>query len=362
MKILQTCRSLGAGGIEAIVCGLSNELAKSNQVTVCTLKQNKDDDLFYNRLEPSIKKETIGKTETTSPFKVIFKVYSYIKSRDFEVVQIHGFFYYYLLAILLLHKKKRFYYTVHSDAWKENNPWDLRLLAIKRFCFRKKWVRPITISPASKESFSRLYQCESQLILNGVIPPAFSLKDMTTPYRLTSQTRLFVNPGRICPQKNQGMLCRVFDRLIKEGRDVCLIIAGPNHVESSFKEIEPFLSDRIRYIGESSDIPSLLHYADGMALSSAWEGMPVVILEALAAGCPCICTPVGGVVNMIEPGNNGFLSASVSEDDFYRAMIQFLSLSESEIAEMRDNARKSFEPYNVEIMAANYYNYYRSNA
>lgn len=356
------CRSMGAGGIEAIVCGLANELAKNNTVTVCTLRQYKDDDLFYHRLDPGVRKETLGKTEETSPLKVIFQVYSYLKRGDFDIIQIHGFFYYYLLAVLFLHRKKRFYYTVHSDAWKENNPWDLRLLRIKRFCFQKKWIHPITISPASKDSFTRLYHCESKLILNGVTRPVFSRTDVSSPYRLTSDTRLFVNPGRICPQKNQGMLCRVFDRLIKEGWDICLVIAGPNHVESSYKEIEPFLSERIRYIGESSDVPSLLYYADGMALSSAWEGMPVVIIESLAAGCPCICTPVGGVVNMIENGANGYLSQSVSEEDYYQAMIQFLSLSEKEALEMREKARASFAPYDVAIMAENYYNYYLNNA
>ena len=163
---------MGAGGIEAIVCGLSNELAKRHTVTVCTLRQPVEGEVFYERLSPAVRKETIGKTEATSPVKVVFQVYRYIRKGDFDVVHIHSFFYFYVLAILFLHRRKKFFYTVHSDASKENMPWDIRLLPLKRFCFRKGWIRPVTISPASQESFYRLYNCESKLIRNGIPRPS----------------------------------------------------------------------------------------------------------------------------------------------------------------------------------------------
>lgn len=349
---------MGAGGIEAIVCGLSNELAKAHAVTVCTLRQPIAGEVFYERLSPAVRKETIGKTEATSPVKVVFQIYQYLKKSDFEVVHIHSFFYFYALAVLLLHRKKRFFYTVHSDASKENMPWDLRLLAFKRFCFRRGWVHPVTISPASQASFRQLYHCNSSLIPNGIPRPVVVAGDVAVPYRLTPQTRVFVNPGRIDPAKNQGMLCRVFDRLVREGHDVCLLIAGPNCKEVSYREMEPYFSERIRYIGECPDIPSLLGGADGMVLSSLYEGMPVVVIEAFAVGCPCICTPVGGIVNMIEDGVNGLLSAAVSEEAYYDAMLRFLSLSEDEIAALRQRTRDSFEPYDIAHMAANYYQCY----
>lgn len=345
---------MGAGGIEAIICGLSNELAKAHEVTVCTLRQPVEGEVFYERLAPAVRKETIGKTEATSPVKVVFQVYKYLKKSDFDVVHIHCFFYFYILAVLLLHRKKRFFYTVHNDAEKENMPWDRRLLAIKRFCFRKGWIHPVTISPASQESFYRLYHCDSTLIQNGTPRPAVVSAPVAAPYRLTPRTRVLVNPARIDPQKNQGMLCRVVDRLVREGHDICLVIAGPNHKEVSYREMEPFFSDRIRYIGECADIPSLLHDADGMVLSSVYEGMPVVIIEAFAVGCPCICTPVGGIVNMIEDGVNGFLSTEVSEEAYYAALHRFLSLTEEENAALRRRTQDSFEPYDIARMASDY--------
>ena len=151
-------RSLGAGGIEAIVCGLSNELVKQNEVTVCTISKPYPTDYYYSRLANEVIKETINEDGNKSAIKNVFKIFRFIKNGKYDIVHLHGFFYFYSLSVILLHNKTKFFYTVHSDALKENNPWDLRLLALKRFCFKKKWLRPITISPSSKESFSEFVE------------------------------------------------------------------------------------------------------------------------------------------------------------------------------------------------------------
>ena len=357
MRIVQMCRSLGAGGIEAIVCGLSNELVKTDDVTVCTLRPSSDNDLFYTRLDSKIKKESIGKGGE-SPLSTVFRVYKYLNNSRFDIVHIHGFFYFYLLAVILLHKKTRFVYTVHSDALKENNPWDLRLLALKRFCFKRKWIYPVTISTASKQSFTELYCVDSQLIMNGIAKPAVSddLHPMDR-YRNTPETKVFIHAGRISLEKNQGMMC-VFDRLIKEGEDVSLVLAGPMHSSAAMDTISPFLSDRIHYIGESSQIPEMMHDSFGMCLTSFYEGLPVVLLEALSTGCIPVCTPVGGIVDIIKDGMNGFLSASISEDDYYAALKRLLGLSLPEEQKLRLACEASFSPFNISVMADNYLRYY----
>lgn len=359
MRILQTCRSLGAGGIEAMVCGLANELAKADAVTVCTLKKPFQGDLFYNRLSPEVNKQSINQSDKDSPIHTVLQVVRFIQKGNFDIVHIHGFFYFYLLAILLLHKKTKFYYTVHSDAYKENNPWDLRLIKIKRLCFQKGWVKPITISHASKESFTKLYGCESKLIHNGTPRPLFSSENQISKYKITNGTKVFFHAGRICPEKNQTMLCRVFDRLIKEGEDVSLIIAGPFHVAASYDEIKPFFSNRIRYIGEQSDVPSLMHYSDAFCLTSHYEGMPIVLIEAFASGCTPICTAVGGVVNMITDGVNGFLAQDTSENCYYQTVRRFLKLPESKISEIRDNCIRTFEHYDINKVAQEYRRYFQ---
>lgn len=360
MKILQFHRYLGAGGIEAMVCGLSNEMAKTEDVTVCTVIRPYESDVFYNKLSPLVKKATLDKHDERPPFKEIFKIVRFIKKGHYDVVHIHGFFYYYALAVLLLHKKTHFFFTAHNDALMENTPWDLRILWLKKWYFKKGWMHPVTISPASQESFYELYGCDSRMIKNGVVKPDVNTEsDPMAKFRVTSRTKVFLNPGRICPQKNQGMLCRVFDRLIKDGEDVALVIAGPNHSQSIYDEIKAHFSERITYIGEQTDVPSLLFHSDAMCLSSEYEGLPVVLLEALSVGCIPVCTPVGGIVNVLVDHETGILSESCGESAYYYALKRFLAMTEDCLALMQKKCLDSFSGYDMEITAEEYLKYYR---
>lgn len=359
MRIAQMHRSLGAGGIEAMVCSLSNELAKEHDVTVCTIITPSPGDKFYRELVPEIKRDTIGRKGEGRPFKEIFRIARFVRKGKFDLVHIHGFFYYYVLAILLYHRKTCFCYTIHSNALKENNPWDLRILRIKRFCFRKGWLHPITISPTSQESFSELYGCDSKMIPNGVARPVPSGESKLDSYRITPATKVFLHASRISPEKNQLMLCRVFDRLVREGKDVVLAVAGPIHHHEIFDQMKVYFNDRIHYIDVRSDIPELLCSADGMCLTSFYEGLPVILLESLSAGCIPLCTPVGGIPDVVEDGKNGFLSEDVSEESYYSATNRFLSLPESQFEAMKDFCRKSAMLYDIAHTARLYAQYYQ---
>lgn len=91
---------------------------------------------------------------------------------NYDVVNMHGYLYYYLIAICLLHNKTRFFYTVHSDARMENGRWDRKLFKLKRYFFKKGWIKPITISKESQRSFTDLYGVPSNLIYNGTSKPS----------------------------------------------------------------------------------------------------------------------------------------------------------------------------------------------
>lgn len=350
---------MGAGGIEAVVCGLSNELAKSNEVSVCTINRPHESDLFYNRLDPRVGKGTIGKTEKDNPLKIIFRIYRYIRRGEYDIIHVHGFFYYYSLAILLLHKRTTFLYTIHSDARMENNPWDQRILFLKRWCFKKGWIHPVTISPASQDSFSNLYGCDSRLICNGIPLPKLDQDNRLAAFGFSPSTKVFIHPGRISAEKNQEMLCRIFEKLIREGHDIALLIAGPIHFQDIFERMSGYFSERIRYIGERKDIPQLMSHCQGMCLCSKYEGLPIVLLEALSVGCIPICTPVGGILNVVHDGKNGILATEVSEDSYQQAMRRLLEMDEEDCREMREKARESFAPFDIRSTAVQYADYYK---
>ena len=164
---------------------------------------------------------------------------------------------------------------------------------------------------------------------------------------LTPETSVFLHPGRITEAKNQLVLVRVFRRLIDEGHDVVVLIAGKEEDDAILQALRPYFSERIRYLGLRSDVPSLMAKADAMCLPSLWEGLPITLLESLAVGCVPLCSPVGGVVNVMTDGQNGLLSKNSTEEEYYKTMRRFLGMSREEVEQMRQRCRASFAPHHI---------------
>lgn len=67
------------------------------------------------------------------------------------------------------------------------------------------------------------------------------------------------------------------------------------------------LSKNIIFLGQRSDVPSILNASDIFVLSSLWEGLPYVVIEAMMSGLPVVATNVGGVSELVDDGITGFL-------------------------------------------------------
>jgi glycosyltransferase involved in cell wall biosynthesis len=96
-----------------------------------------------------------------------------------------------------------------------------------------------------------------------------------------------------------------------------------------------------------------------MCLPSIYEGLPIVLLEAIAVGCIPICAPAGGCVNVIQNGINGFLSTSSNEEDYYQVVKQFLSLNATELELFKLQCKASFSIYDIKICSQKHLKYYK---
>ena len=363
MRILHLYSSLSTGGIEAMIVGLSNTMSATEEVEIGLTYKPKPTDFFLKKLDSKIKVHDFGKTKPGLEPGLPFKILKFIQKNKYDVVHIHGYFFYYMLGILFYHKKIKFYYTVHNDAFLENTRWDRKILSIKKKFFKKGWLRPFTISDASQESFKKLYgECNDIKIFNGISTPKINeeVKASMSEYRLTPSTKLFINPGRIGEQKNQAVLAKVIDRLNREGHDIVLLMAGRIENHNVYAELEPYLCDRIVYLGERDEIPSMMAGCDALSLPSNWEGLPVVLLEALSVGCIPICSPVGGIKNVVTDGIDGILLSGSTEQDIYEGFLRFLKLSDDDLKALRENCRATFENYRIENTAAHYLEAYRN--
>lgn len=355
MRILLIHTALDTGGIETFVVSLANELSsQGHKVYVCSIFEPTKDAVCWHRLSEKIIRHTLGKHKCGFSIKEPLKVYRLIRQLRPDVVHVHGFIAYYALSILRLHQQVRFIYTVHNDAAKEGNQWDERLYKIKKWLFAHQWANAVTISQESDVSFQSYYgDCKRTLIYNGVCLPSFPQNE--------KEELLFLNPGRITEQKNQVMLCRVFDRLVKEGQPVRLLIAGDKQDEAIFAQMQPYFGSQIEYIGCRSDIPQLMAKAGAMCLPSLWEGMPITLLEALAVGCIPICTPVGGIKDVLIDGKNGLMTTQVDEEEYYQKVLQYIQMTDTQRAQMREQARHTAEQYSMEQTAKQYIKLYSNS-
>ncbi|MDT8311861.1 MAG: glycosyltransferase family 4 protein [Methylophaga sp.] len=117
--------------------------------------------------------------------------------------------------------------------------------------------------------------------------------------------------GRLCEQKGQQLLIEAIAQLRDQGLSVKLILAGDGpmraDLEASIKHYD--LQQQVTITGwiDNARVQLSLRQSQAMVLPSFAEGLPVVIMEAMAAGCPVISTYIAGIPELINDEVNGFL-------------------------------------------------------
>ena len=109
--------------------------------------------------------------------------------------------------------------------------------------------------------------------------------------------------------------------------DVRFIVAGDGPARSELmRQAETLrLGDRFQFLGEREDVPALLRAADVFVLPSLYEGLPVSVLEAMAAGTPVVATAVGGTDEAVVDGESGILVPPRDPEALANAIREMLS-------------------------------------
>ena len=156
-------------------------------------------------------------------------------------------------------------------------------------------------------------------IANGIDPAVFKATRASAGQRkllgdlAPAGTLLIGNVARLDKVKDQAGLISAFKLLREiageENFDCRLAIAGagPQEVELQHQIEQLGLSGVVRLLGNRGDVAELLAECDVFALSSIAEGMPVTLLEAMAAGLPVVATDVGGIASVVHDGITGTL-------------------------------------------------------
>jgi len=163
---------------------------------------------------------------------------------------------------------------------------------------------------------------------------------------------LVVGAGRLVPQKDPLCFVRVARDIGQRIPSARFVFAGDGPLrEAVIREIRAQgLDNRFSLPGECRDMPTLLGSASLFLLTSAWEGLPNVVLEAMACAVPVVATDVGGTRELLRSGQEGFL---VSRGDV-GAMAHYaaeLLADETRRREFAARARQRAEQFRLDTMA-----------
>jgi glycosyltransferase involved in cell wall biosynthesis len=129
-----------------------------------------------------------------------------------------------------------------------------------------------------------------------------------------NETKLLVFVGRLDRQKDPLLLLEAFKQALAQGKDLRLAIIGDGALRSAVETASQHsdFQGRVIMMGALSrhTIADVLRSADAFVMSSAYEGMPIAVLEALATGLPVVSTDVGELRRVVQDGINGYLSRS----------------------------------------------------
>ncbi len=202
--------------------------------------------------------------------------------------------------------------TVHG--WVKHTRRTPLYYGIDRFCLKHYEVVICVSNDLYEKSLeSGVPRDRCLLIENGIDVEQFRRSRSTAEAKQSlgvPADRLLIGAvGRLSEEKGFDLLIRAVDRLITSGCDVELRIAGEgdqlSHLDALIRKLNR--EDRIRLIGFQRDTISFFEAMDLFALSSLREGLPNVVLEAMAMNVPVVATRIAGIPRLIRSGENGVL-------------------------------------------------------
>lgn len=187
----------------------------------------------------------------------------------------------------------------------------------------KKALKKINITVSVSDevglAYKEIYNIEKNLTIPNLIDDINIIEKSKAKIDLeySKDTINIVSVGRLDYSKNYEMLAQTHKKLLDDGYNICTYIVGDGVQKSALQNLiaNLHIEDSFILLGQKQNPYPYIKNADLFALSSRYEGLPTVILEALCLHVPCISTNVAGVASVLK-SDFGIITDN-NEDDFY---------------------------------------------
>lgn len=324
MRILLLIKSLGLGGAEKHVV----ECAKAfhnlgHDVRVLTLSPH-DKTLFSDLENEGIECKCVGgKIWWLDSWLSLFRD---IKRDTPEVLHAH-------LPIPALFARFLKLFFPYKLVFTEHNVF-VRLHPLTKLAHAfTHFLDDETVSCSQEVSDSLMWK--SSLVPNGIdIPDSLPSKTLRSEYHIPEDAVVFICVANLYPKKNHVQLIKAFKQASASFSDVesHLVLVGQDGSERQRIELlinENGLQDSVHLLGARADARYLNYESNVFCLTSLYEGLPIAMLEAMAAKLPLIVTDAGGMAGVLKEGKNGLLVDREDVQSTADAMVQLYSSKEA---------------------------------
>jgi glycosyltransferase involved in cell wall biosynthesis len=314
--VCQVLHSLDIGGAEVLAAGLARALSdRFRFVFACldevgTLGEQLRDDGFTVEL--------IGRTEGID-WRCGRRLGAFVKAQQVDVLHAHQYTPFFQSLVGRLSRwRTPIVFTEHGRHFPDSR--SAKRVAVNRLLMRRR-DRVIGVGASVRRALianEGISADRVEVIYNGVnLGPFEAVRDDSAVRRevrdelgVRDGEQVILQVARLNPLKDHLTAVSTIRQLRDSGVNARLVLAGEGEERSKIEASvgEAGLHDHVTLLGARRDIPRLLSATDAFLLSSISEGIPLTLIEAMAAGVPVVSTDVGGIPEVIDHGATGLLA------------------------------------------------------
>jgi glycosyltransferase involved in cell wall biosynthesis len=317
VMLFQLITSLVPAGAERLVVHLLEYIDRERFAPVCICLRNPVGSHLEARVQQlGVPLYFLGKGDKMS-LEALRKLDALFRQYRPVVAHTHLLALNYAYPLMIRYRTPARVYTVHNLAEKDIGLRTAPMVRALAFRYRIGGVVPVAIAEEVRVSIQKVYgYTNPPLIPNGIPTDEYAPNpDTRAQWRqahgIEPRATVVTHIGRFAVQKNHALLVEAFAQVHSDA-PLYLLLVGGGELEDAVREqvVELGLQERVRFLGVRADVPAILNASDLFVLSSRWEGNPMSVMEALAAGLPVVSTAVGGVPELVREGETGLLVPS----------------------------------------------------
>lgn len=293
LKVLQITPSFGVGGAEKLVLEYLLNYNKENIEMRAVSLYGSSNSLYDNIIKEKNLDVMYLDKKPGLDTSMLKKINMAIDEYKPDIIHSHLHVMKYLIYAINKHKNIKCFHTIHSEPAKDAKYFDK---FFNKLAFQKYSVTPIALSEKLAEYNNKYYKiANTKVVNNGVNLDSFvkdekKRKDTRQALGISEDTFVIGHIGRFDKFKNQEFLVRVADKILQDRGNIKLLLIGDGELRKHIEEIvdRMNLKNNVYFLGARSDIPSLLNAMDVFVFPSLYEGFPITLIEAQAAGVRCV--------------------------------------------------------------------------